>query len=191
VPHSELYTGRGDDGFTGLLGPERVPKHDLRPEAYGTVDEVQAVLGVARASGCTQATAEVVLSIQKDLHRLMAELAGAGSEKSAFSGSITQEHVGRLEGWIAETEARVELPRAFVVPGDSKPGAFLHHARTVARRAERRVVHLAHEGFLPNDDLIRYLNRLSSLLFALACAEDQAVAGTAPSLAEGDASCRR
>jgi cob(I)alamin adenosyltransferase len=187
VPHSELYTGRGDNGFTGLLGPERVPKHDLRPEAYGTVDELQAVLGVARACGCTQATAEVLLSIQKDLHRLMAELAGAGSEKSAFSSSITQEDVGRLEVWIAEAEAAVELPRAFVVPGDSKPGAALHHARTVARRAERRVVHLAHEGLLSNDDLIRYLNRLSSLLFVLAYAEDQAVAGTAPSLAEGDA----
>ena len=187
MPHSELYTGRGDDGFTGLLGPERVPKHDLRPEAYGTVDEVQAVLGIARACGCTQATAEVLLSIQKDLHRLMAELAGAGGEDSPFAGSIAPEHVGRLEDWVAEAEARVELPRVFVVPGDSKPGAVLHHARTVARRAERRVVHLAHEGFLPNDDLIRYLNRLSSLLFVLACAEDQAVAGTAPSLAEGDA----
>jgi cob(I)alamin adenosyltransferase len=187
VPRSELYTGRGDDGFTGLLGPERVPKHDLRPEAYGAVDEVQAVLGIARASGCTQATAEILLSLQEDLHRLMAELAGAGSGDSPFAGSIAPEQVGRLEGLIAQTEARVELPRAFVIPGDSMPGAALHHARTVARRAERRVVHLAHEGFLPNDDLIRYLNRLSSLLFVLACAEDQAVAGSTPLLVEGDA----
>lgn len=187
MPHSELYTRRGDDGFTGLLGPERVPKHDLRPEAYGTVDEVQAVLGVARASGCARATAEILRSIQKDLHRLMAELAGVGSGESPFAGSITAEHVGRLEGWIAEAEARVELPAAFVVPGDSKPGAALHHARTVARRAERRVVRLAHEGLLPNDDLIQYLNRLSSLLFVLACAEDLADSGTAPPLVTGDA----
>jgi cob(I)alamin adenosyltransferase len=187
VPDSELYTGLGDDGFTRLLGPERVPKHDLRPEAFGTVDEVQAILGVARACGCRQATAEVLLPIQKDLHRLMAELAGTGSGDSPFAGSIGPEHVGRLEGWIAEAEARVEHGTDFVVPGDSVTGAALHLARTVARRAERRVVHLAHEGFMPNDDVIRYLNRLSSLLFALACAEDQAATGTAATPAGGDA----
>jgi cob(I)alamin adenosyltransferase len=187
VPDSELYTGRGDDGSTGLLGPERVPKHDLRTEAYGTVDEVQAVLGIARANGCTQETADVILIVQRDLHRLMAELAAAAGGAGHFAGSIAPEHVERLEAWIAEAEAAVELPKAFVLPGDSIPGAALHHARTVARRAERRVVHLAHEGFLPNQDLIRYLNRLSSLLFVLACAEDQAVAGTQPSTVRGDA----
>jgi cob(I)alamin adenosyltransferase len=187
VPDSELYTGRGDDGFTGLLGPERVPKHDLRPEAYGTVDELQAVLGIARASSCSQATADVLLLIQKDLHLLMAELAGAAGGAARFSGSIAPEHVTRLEAWIADAEVTVELPEAFVVPGDSIPGAALHHARTVARRAERRAVHLAHEGYLPNEDPIRYLNRLSSLLFVLACAEDQAAVGTQRSMAGGDA----
>lgn len=187
MSHSRLFTGRGDDGFTGLLGPERVPKHDLRPEAYGTVDEVQAVLGMARASGCTRATAEILLSIQKDLHRFMAELAGIGAGESRYGGSITPEHVRRLEGWIAEAEARVELPSAFVIPGEGMPGALLHHARTVARRAERRVVHLAHEGLLPNYDLIRYLNRLSSLLFVLACGEEQASTGKAPRQVTGDA----
>ncbi len=187
MPHSELYTGRGDDGFTGLLGPERVPKYDLRPEACGTVDEVQAALGIARASGCTHRTSEILLSIQEDLHRFMAELAGVGAGKSPYAGSITPEHVSRLEGWIAEAEAAVELPSAFVVPGDSIPGAFLHHARTVARRAERRVVQLAHQNSLPNNDLIRYLNRLSSLLFLLAYTEDQAITGKAPRLVGGDA----
>lgn len=185
MPHSKLYTGHGDDGYTGLLGAERVPKHDLRPEAYGTVDEVQAVLGVARASRCTIETGEILLSIQRDLHRMMAELASAGSDESPFSESITAEHVGRLERHIVEIEARIELPKAFVVPGDSRPGAALHQARTVARRAERRVVHLAHEGLLDNEELVRYLNRLSSLLFVLAFAEDQTATGTTPPLVEG------
>ena len=83
-------------------------------------------------------------------------------------------HVEQLEDWIAEFEAQVEMPREFVVPGDSRPGAALHLARTVVRRAERRAVRLAHEGLLANGQVLRYLNRLSSLLFVLACFEDQA-----------------
>ena len=88
---SQFYTRRGDDGHTGLLGPERVPKYDLRPEAYGTVDEVQAALGLARASGCTARTAEIVLDIQRDLYTLMTELAATG--EGPFAGSIAPSHV--------------------------------------------------------------------------------------------------
>jgi len=184
MPDSRFYTGRGDDGYTGLLGPERVPKYDLRPEAYGTVDEAQAAIGLARASGCTPKTGEILLAIQRDLHTVMAELAAAGCDDSVFAGKVTTEHLGRAEGWIAQLEDQVRMPKEFVVPGDSQPGAALHVARTVIRRAERHAVRLAHEGILANSQLIRYLNRLSSLLYVLAVAEDQEATGREATLAK-------
>ena len=177
MPDSRFYTGRGDDGYTGLLGPERVPKYDLRPEACGTVDEAQAAIGLARASGCTSQTEKILLAIQRDLYTLMAELAAAGDESSVFSGSVTSEHLDQLEDWIAQFETQVKMPKEFVVPGDSQPGAALHLARTVVRRAERYAVRLAHDGVLANPLVVRYLNRLSSLLYVLAIAEDQEANG--------------
>ena len=177
MPDSQFYTRSGDDGYTGLLGPERVPKYDPRPEAYGAVDEAQAAMGLARASGCTPRTDKILLSIQQDLYALMAELAAAGDDDSPFTGSIADAHVEQLEQWIAELEAQVEMPKEFVVPGDSQPGAALHLARTVVRRAERLAVRLAHEGMLGNPRVVRYLNRLSSLLFVLAFTEDREATG--------------
>jgi len=184
---SQFYTRRGDEGYTGLLGPERVPKYDLRPETYGTVDEAQAALGLARAGDCTARTGQVLLSIQRDLYTLMAELAAAGAADSRFSGSIAVAHVEQLEGWVAEFEAQVEMPKEFIIPGDSRPGAALHLARTVVRRAERLAVRLAHEELLANGQVIRYLNRLSSLLFVLALLEDQAATGSGAALVKGGA----
>lgn len=184
MPDSRFYSGRGDDGYTGLLGPERVPKYDLRPEAYGTVDEAQAAIGLARASGCTSGAGEILLAIQRDLYALMAELAAAGGDGTAFAGSVTAEHLDRLEGWIAQLETQVEVPREFVIPGASRPGAALHLARTVVRRAERHAVRLAHDGVLANRLVIRYLNRLSSLLYVLAIAEDQEATGRGATLAK-------
>lgn len=180
---SQFYTRRGDNGYTGLLGPERVPKHDLRPEAYGAVDEAQAALGLARASGCTVRTGEILLSVQRDLYLLMAELAAAGEADSPFAGGIAAAHVEQMEGWISEFEAQTELTKEFVVPGASQPGAALHLARTVVRRAERRTVRLHHAGLLGNDQVMVYLNRLSSLLFVLACFEDQQATGHGVTLA--------
>lgn len=180
---SQFYTRGGDDGTTGLLGPERVPKYDLRPEAYGVVDEVQAVLGLARAGGCSPRTAAILLDVQRTLHPMMAELASAGSDHSVFTNSITAEHVGELEGYIAEYEAMLEMPKVFVVPGDSPQGAALHQGRTVTRRAERRAVRLADDGLLHNSQVLRYLNRLSSLLFVLALHEDLRVMSSGPTLA--------
>jgi cob(I)alamin adenosyltransferase len=177
MPDSRFYTRRGDDGYTGLLGPERVPKYDLRPEAYGTVDEAQAAVGLARASGCSSQTGKILLAIQRDLYTLMAELAAAGDEDSMFAGSVTAEHLSQVEDWIAQVEAQVEISKEFVVPGDSQPEAALHLARTVVRRAERHVVRLVHEGVLANRLVVRYLNRLSSLLYVLALVEDQEATG--------------
>ena len=184
---SEFYTGCGDDGYTGLLGSERVPKDDPRPEAYGTVDEAQAVLGLARAAGCTQATADVLLAVQRDLYHLMAELAAAGDADSPFQGVVAASHVEQLETWIARFEEDLAMPRQFVIPGDSEPGAALHLARTVVRRAERLAVRLATGGPLENQQVIRYLNRLSSLLFVLAVSEDQAATGPGLTLAREEA----
>jgi cob(I)alamin adenosyltransferase len=183
---SGFYTRRGDDGYTGLLGQERVPKYDPRPEAYGTVDEAQAVLGLARAGGCTLRGGEILLAIQRDLYLLMAELAAAGETDSPFAGSVTAGHVDRLEAWIAEVEEQVQMPKEFVVPGDSQVGAALHVARTVTRRAERGAARLRHEGLLGNDLVVRYLNRLSSLLFALAILEDRRATGREATLAGED-----
>lgn len=172
MPDSRFYTGRGDDGYTGLLGPERVPKYDLRPEAYGTVDEAQAAIGLARASGCTAQADGILLAIQRDLYTLMAELAATGDD-SPFAGGVTSRHLDQLEGWLGQFEALVKMSKEFVVPGDSQVGAALHLARTVVRRAERRAVRLMHGGLLVNHLVVRYLNRLSSLLYVLALAEDQ------------------
>ena len=179
MPDSMFYSGSGDDGLTGLLGPERVPKYDPRPEAYGTVDEAQAALGLVRAADCTSRTGEMVLSVQRTLYTLMAELASGDSE-GPFAGRITPAHVDLLEDWIAEIETQVDFPKEFVIPGDSRAGAALHLARTVVRRAERRAVQLADQGLVANREVLRYLNRLSSLLFVLAVYEDQA-----PTLAKG------
>jgi cob(I)alamin adenosyltransferase len=182
MPDSSFYSGRGDDGLTGLLGPERVPKYDPRPEAYGTVDEAQAALGLARTSDCAPRTGEILLAVQRDLYLVMAELAAAGEADSPFWDSVQAAQVQQLEAWIAEIEAQVEMPREFVVPGDSRADAALHLARTVVRRAERLAVQLADEGLLANSQVLRYLNRLSSLLFALAVYEGRAHADGALTL---------
>ena len=182
MPDSRFYTRRGDDGTTSLLGAGRVHKYDPRPEAYGTVDEAQAALGLVRAGPCTPHTGEILVAIQRHLYLLMAELAAAGDPVSPFAGSITATHVEQLEGWISGLEGQVEMPREFVIPGDSRSGAALHLARTVVRRAERLAVRLADEGPLGNREVVRYLNRLSSLLFVLALYEDQAATGSGPTL---------
>lgn len=185
MPKSQFYTRRGDDGYTGLLGPDRVPKHDLRPEAHGTVDEAQAILGLVRVSDCSPRTDEILFTVQGELYTLMAELAAAGDVDSPFAGSVTGAHVDQMEAWITEVEAQVNMPTEFVIPGDSRAGVSLHLARTVVRRAERRVARMRHEDLLANELVLRYLNRLSSLLFVLALLEDGRVTGRGATLSKG------
>jgi cob(I)alamin adenosyltransferase len=180
MSESKFYTRRGDDGYTGLLGPERVPKYDPRPEAYGTVDEAQAALGLARASGCSARSREILLAVERDCYALMSELAAAGDSDSPFAGAVTAAQVDQLEAWTAELEAQFEMPREFILPGDSLAGAALHVARTTVRRAERLAARLTHEGLLRNGQVLRFLNRLSALLFAMACLEDHLATGRRP-----------
>jgi cob(I)alamin adenosyltransferase len=166
----KIYTKTGDDGTTGLFGGRRVSKTDPRVEAYGIVDELNAVLGVALASNDAPGLAslrELLLSIQRDLFVLGADLATPRGEESTYLPRIQEEHVVTLEHAIDSAEASLPALGNFILPGGPAPAAQLHHARTVCRRAERATVQLAEQqdvGAIP----VRYLNRLADLLFVLA-----------------------
>jgi cob(I)alamin adenosyltransferase len=167
----KMYTRTGDEGYTGLLGKERIPKYDLRPEAYGQVDEAQALLGVCRAGPLSQRGREWLVPIERDLYYMMTELATAPGVQLSLP-SITAQRVEWLED-ITDELVQITGPFTdFILPGDSQAGALVHLARTVVRRAERAAARLLHEGDLENAEVLRYLNRLSSFLFALARYED-------------------
>ena len=172
---TRIYTRTGDEGETGLFGGKRVPKNDLRVAAYGTVDELNAVLGVARAAGAGAEIDAVLERLQHQLFDLGAELATPGGASAAAShvGQVTSERVAELERDIDRFEDRLPPLRQFVLPGGAPAAARLHHARTVARRAEREIVSLASREPV-NPELLKYVNRLSDLLFVLARAANQA-----------------
>jgi cob(I)alamin adenosyltransferase len=165
----KIYTRTGDKGTTSLLGGRRVPKHHRRVAAYGDVDELCALLGVARAYSADESLAGLLHDLQRDLFAIGAQLAdpkaaiGAKRAKAAVGPS----HVERLEQAIDAHEAELPPLRAFILPGGSELGAFLHLARTVCRRAERGVVGLARARRV-DPVVVAYLNRLSDLLFVLA-----------------------
>ncbi len=166
-----LYTRSGDEGYTNLLGKERVAKYDLRPEAYGTVDEASSFMGVVRAdSAASERTQKLILEAQRDLWLLMGELATAPGV--TLPSQLSAERVEWLEAETDKLGAEIPPLTQFVVPGDTRISAWLDVARTVIRRAERCVARLMIEGDLENETIIRYLNRLSSLLFALARYEE-------------------
>ncbi len=171
-----LYTGKGDTGTTDLLGG-RVGKDDARIAALGALDEATSAIGLARAHAAADRTRELLVETQRDLYRLMAALAFTDELRPA--GYALDE--GRVR-WLGETtdamSAEVDLPPAFILPGDSVPGAALDVARAVVRRAEREVVVLANAGHRGDPQAVPYLNRLSSLLFVLARFEDRAAGAT-------------
>ncbi len=177
-----FYTRRGDDGYTDLLGGERVPKYALRPEALGVLDEASAALGMARALAQRPETRDAVLMAQRDLYLLMADIATMAG-KHLGNPRLTREHVDALEATIAELDPHVTIPKEFVAPGDTIAGAALDVARTIVRRSERVLARLLHEEHAPGPDAITYINRLSSLLFGLARYEDTA-ADVMPTIAK-------
>ena len=166
----KIYTKTGDTGSTGLFGGGRVPKDDIRVEAYGDVDELNAVLGMARSVETMPRIDEVLVPIQRDLFAIGALLATPDRDKMALhlkKARIDEARIGELERAIDEGESELEPLTAFIVPGGTPKAAALHVARTVCRRAERHVVRLQHDVELPPLAVI-YLNRLSDLLFTLA-----------------------
>jgi cob(I)alamin adenosyltransferase len=176
-----FYTAKGDDGTTGLLGEGRVPKHHVRMEALGALDEASAALGLARAQSAVPETPPILLQAQRDLYKFMAEVAATPANAERFR-AIDRARVHWLEEQTEAASARVEMPKEFILPGDTPGGAALALARAVVRRAERRVVLLFDEGQITNPDLQRYLNRLSSLCFVLELLENR-TGGRATSLA--------
>jgi cob(I)alamin adenosyltransferase len=188
---SAVATTRGDDGTTGLLfGGPRIAKDDPRAEAYGTIDEAVATLGLARATlgakrraGTLAAPigglAELLLRIQRELFVVGAELATTTEAVDRLIDGQTRVSaamVEGLEGILLQTEAGIEMPAEFVVPGETATSAAIELARTTVRRAERRAVALRRSGLLPGDHLLPYLNRLADLLWVLARAAEQAEA---------------
>jgi cob(I)alamin adenosyltransferase len=180
---NKFYTRTGDSGYTGLLGEGRVPKYHPLPEAIGTLDEASAALGMARASCKAEQSASLLLAVQRDLYHAMAEVASTPETAPTFR-EIDQERVTWLESQVDLLGGIVETPKDFIVPGDSPAGAALALARTLVRRAERRVAQLLHEGMIENPELLRYLNRLSSLCFVLELLENQAAGKSASTLAK-------
>ncbi len=180
---ASFFTRGGDDGFSGLLGEGRVLKSDARLEALGAVDEATAALGLARAQCRAPEIAEIILHVQRDLYKLMAEVAATPKAAKAFR-VIGVDHVAWLEAQTEFTARSAQYPSDFIIPGDSQAAAALDLARTIVRRAERRVVALVEHGELENMDLIRYLNRLSSLVFVLELREIQSAGLEKPTLAK-------
>jgi cob(I)alamin adenosyltransferase len=165
---AKVTTGTGDSGYTGLLGEQRVPKYDPRPDTFGTVDEATSALGLARATTQDQKVKDIIYQIQQELYLLMGELATPPENYEKMGLRMTSEHVQRLEQVEETLKGEVEIPNKFIIPGDTPDGAALDLARTVIRRAERMTVKLLHDGVIQNDEVVRYLNRLSDLIFILA-----------------------
>lgn len=170
----KVYTKRGDDGTTGLLYGGRVDKDDLRTEAYGTVDEAVSALGLARADlarGDARQWHDTVLEVQRELFIVGAQLATHTDHWPQLTDGVsrvTADMVDRLELAIDHLTDRYPLPQEFVVPGERRAGAAIDLARTITRRAERAAVRMERAGLLPDDTILRYLNRLSDYLFVLA-----------------------
>lgn len=177
-----LYTRTGDDGTTGLLGEDRVSKDHPRIEALGALDEASAALGLARASCLAPQTPPILREVQRDLYKVMSEVAATPENADIFKG-IDAARVTWIEEHADELQSIVSMPKEFILPGDTPGGAALSLARAVVRRAERRVIELFTLEELTNPELLRYLNRLSSLCFVLELLENQA-AGQSTSLAK-------
>lgn len=172
---SQLYTGTGDLGTTSLVGGERVRKNSVRIEAYGTIDELSSFLGaLASDPSCVEEVKGQIRDVQNELFNIGCYLATANSpvEEGKISEgtncvSLTSDKLNELEGWIDALDEQTPKIRAFVLPGGCPMASTAHIARTVCRRAERRILDLAELEYV-DPQLIKYINRLSDYLFILA-----------------------
>jgi cob(I)alamin adenosyltransferase len=173
----KIYTRKGDDGTTGLWYGGRVSKSDIRPEAYGSVDEAASALGLCRAAARdNQELYDDILHMQNELFIAGAELATApeaAERLEAGVSKVTAEMVDALEAVIDRYMDRVDLPPKFVIPGGTELSARLDVARTAVRRAERRVSAMRESGQLPDETVLRYLNRASDAIYAMARFADE------------------
>jgi len=172
-----IVTKTGDLGLTGLMYNRRVPKSHPQVVAYGAVDELNAALGLARATATAERVRTKLLAIQKNLVLLMGELATLPEDLPRYRTDgyavVTAEMTAGLEEWIQEIEARKIAPKGWAMPGGTLPGAALDMARTVCRRAEREVCALSQASNSQNPETIVFLNRLSDLLWLVARCEDE------------------
>jgi cob(I)alamin adenosyltransferase len=171
----KIYTKSGDDGTTGLLYGGRVAKDDLRTDVYGTLDEAVSALGLARAGDLSERGAQIVVRVQRDLFVVGAQLATAPDNQGKLRAGVsrvTPEMTARAEADIDALVAQHPLPQEFVLPGEISGSAGLDLARSVVRRAERTAVRMNRAGQLPDPEILRYLNRVSDLLYALARFEE-------------------
>jgi cob(I)alamin adenosyltransferase len=177
-----VYTRAGDDGTTGTLGENRLPKYHPRMETLGSLDEASAAIGLARAL-CKDPQIETILKdVQRDLYTIMTEVSATPENAQRFQ-IIAPRRVQWLESQVDAITGMAPVPAEFILPGDSIPGAALALARTIVRRAERRVAELLDSHAIENRVMLLYLNRLSSLCFALEVFEN-AQAGKPTTLAK-------
>ena len=171
---TRVYTRKGDDGTTGLGGGQRVSKDSPRVKAYGTVDELNSMIGVAIASSLNERLADELLALQNELFHLGADLSFIEEDKQKYKiPQIEERHIAKLEALLDEFNTIVGPLGNFILPGGSVGSSHLHVARTICRRAEREVVSLAQEEEI-GPFVIRYLNRLADLLFVMARYENKA-----------------
>jgi cob(I)alamin adenosyltransferase len=171
-----IYTRSGDDGTTGLLFGGRVSKADPRCEAYGAADHAVSVMGMARALTSDDRLKTMLLQTQREMFTVSAELATDIQNQEQFRSTfraISASETERLEQWIDELKASVELPPKFIIPGASQASSAMDMARTAMRNAERRIVDLMEQGMLANIEVLHYVNRLGDLLFMMARYEDR------------------
>ncbi len=201
IADSVVATGRGDDGTTGLLYGGRVAKDDLAVEAYGTVDETVAALGIARVelgaappSDTVTELGVLILRMQRELFVAGAELAANPQATDRLQDGVTRVSEAMLvhaEADLATWESRIVMPREFVVPGETRASAALEVARATTRRAERRVIALQHAGHATGVWLVPWLNRVADLLWVLARAAEAAEdAPAVPAIAGGRSGAR-
>lgn len=171
----KIYTKKGDDGTTGLLYGGRVGKDDLRTEVYGSLDEVVSALGVARGAGLVADVETIVIRLQREMFVAGAQLATAPENQAKLEegvSKVTPSMTERAEKDIDRLLEKHPLPQEFILPGEALSSAGLDLARSTVRRAERQAVALGRAGLLPDEEILRYLNRVSDLLFVLARFEE-------------------
>jgi len=170
-----MSTKKGDKGFTGLLGRRRVPKYHLKPETYGTLDELNSFLGMARATSKDKKVRKILFNIQNHLFVLGSELALSEGGRDLLKGEITQKEVDWLNRLSVDFETSLKLEPGFIIYGETQISSILDIARAVSRRVERLAAKMKSKKMLHNLIILEYLNRLSDVLYLLARYEEKKV----------------